>query len=66
MHPFPFFHVIGIGYVFTAVLLIVALILCTAITVTASRISNKKMKADAGKEKTDYVSEEAESTDTSP
>lgn len=44
MHSFPFFHAIGAGYVFAAVLLIVALILCTAITVTASLISNKKIK----------------------
>ncbi len=50
MHPFPFFQMIGTGYVFIALLLIVALIVCIAITVTTSRISNKKMKAEEEKE----------------
>lgn len=52
MYPFPVFHMIGAGYVFAAVLLIAAMILCTAITVTASLISNKKIKAETEKEMT--------------
>lgn len=49
MHPFPFFEMIGVGYVFAAAVLIVALIVCIAITVITSRASNKKMKAETEK-----------------
>lgn len=44
MHPFPFFEMIGVGYFFAAAILIVALIVCIAITVITSRASNKMIK----------------------
>lgn len=64
MHPLYLFAMIGAGYIFIAAMLIVALIVCITITVTASRISGKHMKAEAEKEKADDVSEQAENTDT--
>lgn len=57
MHPLYLFEMIGIGYIFIAAVLIVGLIVCIAITVTVSRISSKRMKAESEKEKADDVSD---------